>query len=1108
MPLLVRRPVFDGIIAGGVGVASRCARLARHVLWLGLAAVALHGARPYQPVSSDPLLESWRWRSFPELSGLDAQCVAAAPDGSLWFGTGDGLASYDGLEWHRELADNNAFIGWVAALCFQPDGSLVVGGWWGMSRFANGKWMRLFPPGDQRPVPCSEAPTDGSPRPRAPDVRKLVAAPDGTIWAATSWGALRWQGATWTLFTNANIAALLRGDKDYAELRIELLPDTVLAQPRPTALAQNRVDLCDVCVDARSAVWFGTRGGEVLRRAGDAWTLFNEADGLASGRLASLLARRDGALWVAHGAADAVSLFDGARWSTLPIPATTGPDSGKLLETRDGAVWLSARYMLLGYRDGVWRKYESPEIPLPLATNLLTQSPDGALWLVGPNTDVLRLDYQTPRWLTLRDLNFQWESPAGDEWFLHRDDRVVRHRGDTWTSYGVEDGLPAKPVALLGARDGVVWVAGSHDGVAATATFDGRGWQRRTHPDFAWGIDYRGVYEARDGSLWFGAAVDSSGPAEHRDGLLQFRAGEWRHHHQPGRSPRSDGAESAATLLPPSHRVEPIEKFVCLGESRDGKLWAGRNVLAYSDGQRWTEQTGDKNLRFGIIESMFTTREGDFWIGTRQYGALRYDGRTWSHFQDKDDLAANSVRSFAQTSDGSLWVATDRGVSRFDGQSWTAGVLPAAMTIDHESGTLKATPSGALWINRHTIGWNRRGWSKSPPVAPSEEFWTIRYRPSGAPPETVITSHVDRVSQPGNASILWRGTAAWREPADSHVQFSHRLDDRPWSPYTPAGGEAFFTLPAGAHHLAVRARDNDFNVDPTPATLDFVVLPPVWQQGWFIALLAALGGLIATQSVRVWLHQRRLRKAHGELEERVRQRTGELEAANRELEAFSYSVSHDLRAPLRSIDGFSKAVLEDYDAKLDDEGRDSLRRIRTAAQRMGFLIEALLGLSRVTRGPLRTGPVNLSALATELAADLAAAAPAQRVEIVIAPDLVATGDPALLRNVLQNLLGNAWKFTAGRPDARIEFGAAERAGQRAFFVRDNGAGFDRATAHNLFGAFQRYHTAEEFPGTGIGLATVRRIVHRHGGTVDAESLPGAGATFYFTLPNPSRAAPS
>ena len=234
-------------------------------------------------------------------------------------------------------------------------------------------------------------------------------------------------------------------------------------------------------------------------------------------------------------------------------------------------------------------------------------------------------------------------------------------------------------------------------------------------------------------------------------------------------------------------------------------------------------------------------------------------------------------------------------------------------------------------------------------------------------------------------------------------------------------------------------------------------------------------------------------------EEQLRRYAVQLEAANQELEAFSYSVSHDLRAPLRSLDGFSQALLEDYHERLDDTGRDFLQRVRAASQRMATLIDDLLSLSRVTRGELQVGDVDLSALAAAVAADLHRSDQKRDVTFAIAPDLVARADPGLMRIVLQNLLGNAWKFTGKRSPAHVEFGVTAQDGRRAFFVRDDGAGFDMAYAAKLFGAFQRLHATTEFPGTGIGLATVQRIIHRHGGQVWAEGAPERGATFYFTL---------
>ncbi|WP_052640143.1 sensor histidine kinase [Zavarzinella formosa] len=241
-------------------------------------------------------------------------------------------------------------------------------------------------------------------------------------------------------------------------------------------------------------------------------------------------------------------------------------------------------------------------------------------------------------------------------------------------------------------------------------------------------------------------------------------------------------------------------------------------------------------------------------------------------------------------------------------------------------------------------------------------------------------------------------------------------------------------------------------------------------------------------------------RLNDELERRVLERTTQLEAANRELEAFAYSVSHDLRAPLRALDGFSDELLRGYGEQFDDKGRHYLQRVRAGTRRMGELIDDLLRLSRLSRGNIRSERVDLSGLAQAVAAELRQSEPDRRVFIDIGPDLAGEGDPGLLKVVLANLMGNAWKFTGKKPEATIVFGRTEQKGLPAFFVRDDGAGFDMRHASKLFGAFQRLHPQRDFPGNGIGLATVQRIIRRHGGQIWAESLPGGGATFYFTLP--------
>jgi light-regulated signal transduction histidine kinase (bacteriophytochrome) len=242
-----------------------------------------------------------------------------------------------------------------------------------------------------------------------------------------------------------------------------------------------------------------------------------------------------------------------------------------------------------------------------------------------------------------------------------------------------------------------------------------------------------------------------------------------------------------------------------------------------------------------------------------------------------------------------------------------------------------------------------------------------------------------------------------------------------------------------------------------------------------------------------------IQKLGEEFDSRVSERTTQLEVVNKELEAFAYSVSHDLRAPLRSIEGFSQILLEDYAHWLDTQGRDYIQRVRSSARRMAQLVDDLLNFSRVTRSEMVRDAVDLTATAQAIVTELGQGQPERQAEFIIAPNLKSNGDARLLRLALDNLMGNAWKFTRKRPRTRIEFGSAQADGQTAYFVRDNGVGFDMAYSDKLFDGFQRLHSPADYEGTGIGLTTVQRIIGRHGGRIWADSAVDQGATFYFTL---------
>jgi signal transduction histidine kinase len=280
---------------------------------------------------------------------------------------------------------------------------------------------------------------------------------------------------------------------------------------------------------------------------------------------------------------------------------------------------------------------------------------------------------------------------------------------------------------------------------------------------------------------------------------------------------------------------------------------------------------------------------------------------------------------------------------------------------------------------------------------------------------------------------------------------------------------------------------------------DYSVRVPVEGAGEAGDEIGTLLGTFNEMLERIQRQNSDLEEARAELEKRVEARTQDLAAANRELEAFSYSVSHDLRAPLRAIDGFSKALLASYEGQLDEKGRHYLQRVRAGTLRMAQLIDDLLSLARVSRRELVRGPIDVTDIAYRVGSELQGRHPVRKVAFEVVSGLRAEADAQLLTIVFENLIGNAWKFTSKRDDARIAVGGRRDGKATVFFVRDNGAGFDMQYADKLFGAFQRLHGDAEFEGTGIGLATVQRIVARHGGRIWAEGEPGRGAVFNFTL---------
>jgi len=872
--------------------------------------------------------------------------MAEAKDKAMWFGVDDGVRRYDGAKWTAYTEKDGLVGAPVYALCTARDGAVYAGTGWGISRFTDGKWSRVFPPegdpstssGQALPWPIDDLmeARDGSVwagtgwgalrlgqegatiyttkemgaalRTLASYV-KLSIVPD-TAAPARPYGEGIGVGVTaipasmfrrgipaviYTLTPGGpgEAAGLKVGDRilavngDSSGLGQTVGPPGVVVRltvqrkghSKPLEVTVTRAKITgtyrsfgvyDVFEDRDGAIWFGLFQGEIIRcdpstssgqgirntRAGEAaWQLYTEKDGLDIDYGPRIIQTRDGVIWtVSYDIRGGVNRLDRKGWMHFRLSDLGGDNHNRsILETRDGTLWVGGNGGYLhAYRNGRWTIYRPPDIPIP-GTYLigLLEASDGALWMGSLGQEAVRLDYGTARWTTYTGLWFQCETPDGAQWFLSQDYGVVCYDGRRWTRYGVEDGLMDNPGRLIVTRQGALWAAGSLDSTAATARFDGRKWgSLQTHPRFSWNILPRMVYESSDGSLYFGAA---GGPTSlergYLGGLLRFNGKTWVHYTPP----------------------EVPRLIYGVGQTADGILWfGGPSGLGHFDGKVWTVVTGPEEMINSAVDAVYVTPKGDLYVGTRSYGVFRFDGKTWRQYDVRDGLTDNRITSIFQTDDGSVWVATDKGISRFDGRTWVAQALPP----DLRQGPLRQSRDGALWGNSPS----------RTTYQPRETFRTTRYQPDTVPPATEITLSLDKVSQPGNTTLAWRGADPWKATPDEEVQYSYRLNGGEWSPFSHEKSHIFQALLSGDHTFEVKARDRDFNIDPTPAVMRFTVVPPVWRQPWFIALMALLLGTITFQASRIVVRDRRLRESNTALSDANKQlvahaREAQVEAA-------------------------------------------------------------------------------------------------------------------------------------------------------------------------------------------------------------------------------------
>jgi signal transduction histidine kinase/streptogramin lyase len=509
------------------------------------------------------------------------------------------------------------------------------------------------------------------------------------------------------------------------------------------------------------------------------------------------------------------------------------------------------------------------------------------------------------------------------------------------------------------------------------------------------------------------------------------------------------------------------------------------------------------------VLDLLAVNDTTVWVGTMD-GLNRFNlrTRTFTRFSHEDGLPDNVIKGIMRDPAGKdLWVTTEKGVCRFNPVQRRGRTFTREDGLESNESTQRsvlATRDGRILFGG-AKGFNvlypdRIGENRILPRLIFTDFLMANKPVPVGVKDSPLPSHISglrEITLPYRTPGFTIAFAVMDFTIPEKNQYTFRMEgfDEDWIEGGTQRSATYAGLGPGRYVFHVKGANNDGLWNEDGISMRIRISPPWWKTGWFLG--AVFIGLTSLLFAGIRLRLGGERRRNAELEKRIRERTAELERSNRELEAFSYSVSHDLRAPLRSLNGFSKTLLDDWGARLDETGRDYLQRIRKASERMGLLIDDLLKLSRLTRECMDVREVDLGRLARSIMDEYARFFPERNADFVCASDCRVQGDETLLTILLRNLIDNASKFSSRRPDSRIEFGRTDSGGGPVYFVRDNGVGFDMAYANGLFGTFQRQHP--DFDGVGIGLATVKRIVDRHGGSVWAEGRVDGGAVFYFTI---------